>query len=162
MEFEEDAYTIILEGRADGILEQEETQPEASAPCKVTVDEIKGVFADISKMTEPVPVHLAQAKCYAFIYAMHNHCPEIGVRMTYANLDTEEVRYFYFRYGFGELEEWFLALMREYQKWAQFQYDWRLLRQESAQRLEFPFPYRKGQKELAAGVYRTILRKKNL
>ena len=33
MEFEEDAYTIILEGRADGILEQEETQPEASAPC---------------------------------------------------------------------------------------------------------------------------------
>ena len=162
MEFEEDAYTIILEGRADGILEQEETQPEASAPCKVTVDEIKGVFADISKMTEPVPVHLAQAKCYAFIYAMHNHCPKIGVRMTYANLDTEEVRYFYFRYGFGELEEWFLALMREYQKWAQFQYDWRLLRQESAQRLEFPFPYRKGQKELAAGVYRTILRKKNL
>ena len=162
MEFEEDAYTIILEGRADGILEQEETQPEASAPCKITVDEIKGVFADISKMTEPVPVHLAQAKCYAFIYAMHNHCPEIGVRMTYANLDTEEVRYFYFRYGFGELEEWFLALMREYQKWAQFQYDWLLLRQESVQRLEFPFPYRKGQKELAAGVYRTILRKKNL
>ena len=28
--------------------------------------------------------------------------------------------------------------------------------------LEFPFPYRKGQRELVSGVYRTILRKKEL
>lgn len=30
------------------------------------------------------------------------------------------------------------------------------------QHLEFPFPYRKGQRELVSGVYRTILRKKEL
>ena len=37
-----------------------------------------------------------------------------------------------------------------------------MLRQASIQELEFPFPYRKGQKKLVSDVYRTILRKKNL
>ncbi len=153
MEFVEDTYTIVLEGRADGIFESD---------TGTAVDEIKGVFLDVTKLTEPVLVHLAQAKCYAFIYAMQNELEQIGVRMTYVNLDTEEVRYFYEQYDLKELEDWFLALMREYQKWAQFQYDWRLVRQASEKELEFPFPYRKGQKELAGSVYRTILRKKNL
>lgn len=154
MEFEEENYTIILEGRADGILESD-TQ-------EVTIDEIKGVFYDIASMTEPVSVHLAQAKSYAFIYAYQNQYKEIGVRMTYANLDTEEVRYFYIRYTFEELEEWFLDVMREYKKWAQFLYEQRQIRQASIKKLEFPYSYRKGQRELAGGVYRTILRKKNL
>lgn len=158
MEVAEADYTIVLEGRADGILVQE--TPEGVR--ETVIDEIKGVYLDISKMTEPVSVHLAQAKCYAFIYAAQNHLETIGVRMTYANLDTEEVRYFQLHYPFAELEEWFSALMREYQKWAQFQYDWRMIRQASIQGLEFPFPYRNGQKELVRGVYRTILRQKNL
>ena len=158
MEFEEEQYTIVLEGRADGILESEASETEAV----VMIDEIKGVFFDISGMTEPVTVHLAQAKCYAFIYAFQNHLQEIGVRMTYVNLDTEELRYFALRYSFQELEEWFLALMREYKKWAQFQYDWRMIRQKSIKEMAFPLSWRTGQKELAEGVYRTILRKKNL
>ena len=158
MEFEEEQYTIVLEGRADGILESEASETEAV----VMIDEIKGVFFDISGMTEPVTVHLAQAKCYAFIYAFQNHLQEIGVRMTYVNLDTEELRYFALRYSFQELEEWFLALMREYKKWAQFQYEWRMIRQKSIKEMAFPLSWRTGQKELAEGVYRTILRKKNL
>ncbi len=183
MEFEEENYTIILEGRADGIIEMEEPdedhafveqvgillfddiqneKKQSDNGSLVTIDEIKGIFFDVSKMTEPVPIHLAQAKCYAFIYALQNHHHEIGVRMTYVNLDTEEVRYFYVRYTFEELEAWFLALMREYKKWAQFQYEQRIIRQESIKGLEFPFSYRKGQKDLVSGVYRTILREKNL
>lgn len=153
MEFVEETYTIVLEGRADGIFESD---------TGVVIDEIKGVFFDVTKLTEPVTVHLAQAKCYAFIYAMQNKMEQIGVRMTYVNLDTEEVRYFNEHYDLKELEDWFLALMQEYKKWAQFQYDWRLVRQASEKELEFPFPYRKGQKDLAGSVYRTILRKKNL
>lgn len=157
MEFEEENYTIVLEGRADGIFES-----QTDGITYMTIDEIKGVFLDVSALSEPVTVHLAQAKCYAFMYALQNHLEEIGVRMTYINLDTEQVRYFTQRYDFAHLEQWFQALMQEYKKWAQFQYDWRLKRQASIKELEFPFPYRKGQKELAGGVYRTILRKKNL
>ncbi|MDE7313808.1 MAG: ATP-dependent DNA helicase [Eubacterium sp.] len=179
MEFEEEHYTILLEGRADGIVEaeteagleevteaevglEEVTEAGADRKVKVMIDEIKGVFADISQMTEPAVVHLAQAKCYAYMYAQKKQYRRIGVRMTYVNLDTEEVRYFYIAYSFAELEEWFFSLMQEYKKWAQFQYEWRVIRQSSIKGLEFPFPYRKGQKELAADVYRTILRRKNL
>ncbi len=166
MEFVEEHYTIILEGRADGLIVSEQFgfngQDQTEKICAVTIDEIKGVFFDISQMTEPVSVHLAQAKCYAFIYAVQNHVQEIGVRMTYANLDTEEVRYFYIRYAFDELEHWFLSLMQEYKKWAQFQYEQHKIRQHSIKMLDFPFPYRKGQKDLVSGVYRTIMRQKNL
>ncbi len=80
--------------------------------------------------------------------------------MTYVNLDTEEIKYFHEDFAFSALEEWFDDLIRAYKKWSDFQYAWRILRQESIQKLQFPFPYRKGQKELAAGVYRTIKRKK--
>lgn len=157
MEFEEENYTIVLEGRADGIFES-----QTDGITYMTIDEIKGVFLDVSALSEPITVHLAQAKCYAFMYALQNHLEEISVRMTYINLDTEQVRHFTQRYDFACLEEWFQALMQSYKKWAQFLYDWRLTRQASIKGLEFPFPYRKGQKELASGVYRTILRKKNL
>lgn len=155
MEFEEENYIVVLEGRADGIFKQDGQEETA-------IDEIKGVFFDVSYMEEPQNVHLAQAKCYAFIYAMQNSQAQMGVRMTYVNLDTEQLRYFYMRYAFEELEEWFLDIMGAYKKWAQFQYDWHRIRQASIKGLDFPFAYRKGQKELVKNVYRTFLRKKNL
>ena len=155
LELEEEHYTIVLEGRADGIIQTKDAG-------EVVIDEIKGVFFDINTMEEPLKLHLAQAKCYAFIYALQNKCQSIGVRMTYVNLDTEQLRYFHIRYEFTELEDWFLGLMGEYRKWADFQYEWGLTRQASIKQLEFPYPYRKGQKELASGVYRTILRGKIL
>ena len=146
-------YVLTIEGRADGIFTREDI------PC---IDEIKGVYQDVAKMEEPVPVHLAQAKCYAYIYARQQELKEIGVQMTYCDLDTEEVRRFYECYAFVEIKEWFDALMKEYYKWADFQYEWHRTSVASIKNMEFPFPYRSGQKELAADVYRTILRRKNL
>ncbi len=153
-EYENDRYTLVIEGRADGIiLEEGET---------AVIDEIKGIYQDVYTLEEPVPVHLAQAKCYACIFAEKEGLPRIGVQMTYCNLDTEEIRYFREEYGFDELKQWFQRLVDAYHKWADFQYEAKRERQQSIQGLEFPFPYRKGQKELAAGVYRTISRGKNL
>ena len=120
---------------------------------------------DLSYLEEPVGVHLAQAKCYAYMYAQQeSFAPDVkmGVQMTYCNLDTEEIRRFVEQYTVRELENWFLGIVAEYEKWADFQYQWRCKRQASIQKLEFPFDYREGQKELAADVYRTIYRRKNL
>ena len=146
-------FTLKLEGRADGIIE---------LPEGIVIDEIKGVLRELNQIKEPVPVHLAQAMCYAYIFALQHDIERIGIQMTYVNLDTEEIKYFHEDFTFAALEEWFDDLIRAYKKWSDFQYAWRILRQESIQKLQFPFPYRKGQKELAAGVYRTIKRKKNL
>ena len=154
--YEEDKCTIIVEGRADGIIIDSKNEKN------VTIDEIKGTYRDLWKMKEPVGVHLAQAKCYAFIYASQNNLEKIKVRMTYCQMDTEEIRYFEEEYTLTHLNKWFMDVLLQYKKWADFQSDWRELRQRSIKNTEFPFAYRDGQKDLVTYVYRTIYHKKKL
>lgn len=168
-------YEIHVEGRADGIIISQngdmtqvpeiantEILPAYRDLVTVTIDEIKGTYRDIHKMKEAVPVHLAQAECYAYIYGKQNDLKHIRVRLTYCNIDTEELRYFHFEYEMEELEEWFGGLMKEYKKWADFQFLWQKQRTQSIKELSFPFPYREGQRELAAYVYQTIYHKRKL
>ncbi|HJA13409.1 MAG TPA: ATP-dependent DNA helicase [Candidatus Mediterraneibacter merdipullorum] len=150
-------FQILVEGRADGIIIR-----ETDGAPDVTVDEIKGVLRDLEQIKAPVPVHLAQAKCYAYMYCAQAGLERASVQMTYCNLDTEEIRRFQENYSREELEDWFAGLVREYEKWARFQIRWEEERNASIKGVEFPFPYRPGQKEIAAAVYRTILRKKKL
>ncbi|MBQ6887949.1 MAG: ATP-dependent DNA helicase [Lachnospiraceae bacterium] len=154
--FEDEKCTILVEGRADGII------IDSKDTSKVTVDEIKGTYRDLWKMKEPVGVHLAQAKCYAFIYASQNDLEKIKVRMTYCQIDTEEIRYFEEEYAFSYLKEWFMEVLLQYKKWADFESDWKELRKKSIKEVEFPFPYREGQKDLVTYVYRTIYHKRKL
>lgn len=152
-----EGYQIQLEGRADGvIIREKDGKPD------IIIDEIKGIFRDLHFLEAPVNVHLAQAKCYAYIYGEQNELDEIGVQMTYCHLDTEEVKRFRQHYSLEELKTWFDGLIEKYRKWAEFQIRWEKERDESIGKIEFPFPYRKGQYDLAASVYRTILRKKKL
>ena len=169
----EENYDLVIEGRADGIRIQSRNgaeityadnfnHMEVNDDMEVMIDEIKGVYQKLEHMSGPVMVHKAQAMCYAYIYALQHEIKKISIQMTYCNLDTEDIRYFTEEFTFEALSEWFSHLIGEYKKWADFQYAWRRLRQASIKKLQFPYEYRKGQKELAAGVYRTINRKKNL
>ncbi len=151
-------YDIYIEGRADGII----TQGIQKKTEIVTIDEIKGTYRDIDKMKGAVSVHLAQAKCYAYIYGREHGLAQVRVRLTYCNIDTERVRYFHFEYPMEELTEWFEDMIRQYRKWADFRFAWQKLRTDSIKELSFPFPYRKGQKELASYVYQTIYHKRKL
>ena len=151
-------YDIYIEGRADGII----TQGIQKKTEIVTVHEIKGTYRDIDKMKGAVSVHLAQAKCYAYIYGREHGLAQVRVRLTYCNIDTERVRYFHFEYLMEELAEWFEDMIRQYRKWADFRFAWQKLRTDSIKELSFPFPYRKGQKELASYVYQTIYHKRKL
>lgn len=161
MELDTDKYVLVLEGRADGIIIKTSTS-EKILEDEVTIDEIKGIYRDVNSLDQPVEVHLAQAKCYAYIYAMQNTLSKIHVQMSYVNLDTEEIKYFHSTYDTQELKEWFEIILLSYKKWADFQWEWRQIRQQSIQNLEFPFAYRDGQKDLVSDVYRTILRRKIL
>lgn len=82
-----EGFDCLLEGRADGIFEEDGL---------VYVDEIKGTFRDVNLLEEPVGVHLAQALCYAHIYAEQKELSQIGVQLTYGNLETEQLKYFRF------------------------------------------------------------------
>lgn len=176
----EESYILVVEGRADGIAfgefaadepaEQMEEQRLVDAQKDEMqigeplwyIDEIKGVYRNLASMEQPVYVHKAQAMCYAYIYALQNHLDRIGVQMTYCNLDTEDIRYFREIWEWEDLYDWFEHLITEYKKWADWQIAWRKIRQESIVQLEFPYPYREGQRKLVADVYRTIMRRKTL
>ena len=146
-------FLLMIEGRADGIIE---------TPEGIVIDEIKGVLKDLNLLKEPVGVHLAQARCYAYIYASQKKLEEIGIQMTYCNMETEEIKRFQSVYSFQELDTWFWELIGKYEKWARYQIQWKGKRNQSIKEIEFPFTYREGQKDLVVSVYRTILRKKKL
>ncbi|MCM1119136.1 MAG: ATP-dependent DNA helicase [bacterium] len=149
-------YRLVLEGRADGIIDR---------PEGVTIDEIKGTYRELAYMKEPVPAHLAQAKCYAAMF-LHRYpdreLQEIHVQMTYCHMETEEIRYFTYSFTLREIQEWFGGLIRSYLKWADYQFQWKQRRDVSIRTLEFPFTYRDGQKELVTYVYQTIYHQKKL
>ncbi len=172
---ETENYAILIEGRADGIIIQagsdmvqvpeladSSLEPAFSDKVTVTIDEIKGTYRDIHKMKEAVAVHLAQAMCYAYIYTVQNELRHIRVRLTYCNIDTEEIRYFHHEYDRWELEKWFEEIMAQYRKWADFQFEWQNLRRQSIKDMAFPFAYRSGQKDLVTYVYQTIYHKRKL
>ncbi len=146
-------FIIEIEGRADGIIDDD-------GEC--VIDEIKGVYRDLYFLEKPVPVHKAQAMCYAYFYASQKKISKIEVQMTYCHLETEEIKRFREEFSFSYLKKWFEDLLSEYYKWANFQYQRRIERRSSMEGLEFPYPYRKGQKELVSGVYYTMRTEKQL
>ena len=138
---------IRLEGRADGIFTEDEV---------VWIDEIKGIYGNVEQMEEPVKVHKAQAMCYGYIYGVQEGLSKIGIQMTYANLETEVVKRFREVLSIEELQEWYQKLLDEYHKWLSYQKKWKEERNHSLQSLEFPFPYREGQRKMVSSVYHAI------
>lgn len=153
-----DDFYISVEGRADGIITPEKTgenEPD------VIIDEIKSMYADVSRIEEPSMVHMAQAMCYGYIYGIQNDLSLIGIRLTYVNIENEdaneeEIKYFNELYTIERLEEEFTRILGEYYKWAKLVYDHRCLRNKSAVDLEFPFLYREGQRSIAVNTYKAI------
>ena len=140
---------IMVEGRADGILIEDE---------KTIIDEIKTTTKDLLLIDENTnPLHWAQAKCYGYIYSMQNELDNIDIQITYYNIDTKSTRILRQNYTLKELEEFFFWLIDEYKTWAQLENDWVNKRNESIKKLKFPFEnYRPGQRELAVRVYKSI------
>lgn len=142
--------TLSIEGRADGIITPIEEDK------LVVIDEIKCVYKNLRYIRQAEEIHLAQAKCYAYIYGIQNNLCEIQTRISYCNIETEEMKYFHETYTLFQLGKWFEELVLEYKKWIDDYAQWRKARNDSIDKIVFPFAYRKGQKELAAMVYQTI------
>ncbi len=150
---EYDDLILRVEGRADGIFLQDE---------QFCIDEIKGVYKKLELMEEPVLVHRAQALCYAWIYLDAHDLEKIDIQMTYAHLDTEVIKRFRETLTRAELKQWYEELTDSYHKWLAYQIEWREKRNESMEKLEFPFEYRKGQREMVSGIYHAISKKEQI
>lgn len=148
-------FLIKIEGRADGIIKRGES---------VAIDEIKTVKRDVDSIQDDYnPLHWAQAECYAYIYGAQNNISEIDVQLTYYQMDNGNIKYFVRTYKIQELKEKFYSLIDRYLVWIEMEQDWIEKRNESIEKLAFPFEsYRKGQREMAVAVYKTITEGKKI
>jgi len=147
--------TILIEGRADGILIKD---------GKVTVDEIKTVAKDVELLKEDYnSLHWAQAKCYAYIYGAENNLELINVQLTYYEIETEKTKQFIKAFSMNNLKDFFEDIISRYFVWANITSEWNVERDTTIKDLKFPFDnYREGQRELAVSVYKTIVEDKKM
>lgn len=153
LEYEE--YTLIIEGRADGIF---------ILPDEVIIDEIKSTVKNLETIEEDYrEIHWAQAMCYGYIYCIQNDLTTINIQLTYFHIETEKKKIFKRTYSLEELHNFIYLIVEKYIYWFSITFDWVQKRDESMQLIKFPFKeYRKGQRELAVATYKTIIERKNL
>ena len=139
---------FTLEGRADGIFTDENGT--------VTIDEIKTTTVPYEEITEELnPCHWAQGMVYAAIYSSQQGLETLAVRLTYYQVDTDQIQRFTRQFTRQQLEQFLQQLLTQYAPWAQRQLDWDTRRSQSLAALQFPFAeYRPGQRALAGEVYR--------
>ncbi|WP_222427955.1 ATP-dependent DNA helicase [Sporomusa sp. KB1] len=151
---------LQISGRADGII----TTKDGTGNKQVTIDEIKSVTDELDEIQEDYnPLHWAQAKCYAYMYAIQQGLPKISVRISYCQVASLEMKIFEKVYSVGELSDFFESLITQYALWAKRLGDWIEVRNVSAQLLQFPFPeFRHSQRQLAVAVYTTLTKGRKL
>lgn len=146
-EFEEGNIRLIVSGRADGLILEEDLS---------IIDEIKSCITD-QKEPDEDPLHLAQAKFYAYIYAKKKKLAQIAVRVTYFNLNDDSVYFYQHLFDMEELEDFVISVVRSYCDFLNFISKLQETRDQSISTLSFPFTsYRQGQRKLMEDVYRAI------
>ena len=145
---EVDGIPFTIEGRADGIFQSEDGV--------TVIDEIKTTAIPTDEIQEDGnPCHWAQGMVYGAIYAKQQGLPRLDVRLTYYQIDTDEIVRFPRHFTQEELDAFFEGLLRQYAPWARRQLDWDTRRAASLNALRFPFEtYRPGQRALAGEIYR--------
>ncbi|PAB60576.1 ATP-dependent DNA helicase [Anaeromicrobium sediminis] len=143
-----------IEGRCDGIIKED----------VIIIDEIKSTRRELEYIEEDHnEVYWGQGKVYAYMYAKENNIENIKVQLTYMNINTEEEKRFIKEFTIDELEEFIYYLLEEYKIYADLRMDMEEKRQNTIKDLDFPFPsYRKGQRELAVSIYKTIRNEKRI
>lgn len=145
----EEKFSLEINGRIDGVIEDGKD---------IIIHEIKSTTENLQFIEETYNLlHWAQAKLYAYIYGLQNNIDYIGVQLTYYHIDSKESKDFIKFFKLEELKDFFNELLIKYIEWAKVVNDWQEKRDASIKELQFPFKtYRKGQRDLAVAVYKTI------
>ncbi|EAG8525302.1 ATP-dependent DNA helicase [Listeria innocua] len=142
-----DDISFTLEGRADGVINGE------------MIDEIKTTEVEMDEITEDFrPLHWAQLICYGFMLAEKSDLAEVTLQLTYYQVADKEVKQFTRVMSRKEMSTFVDDLLSKYAIWAKMSTAWEMKRNKSIQELTFPYDsYRRGQRELAIAVYRTVM-----
>ncbi|MCT4397615.1 ATP-dependent DNA helicase [Pediococcus ethanolidurans] len=145
----------VIDGRADGVIQTSDS---------LLIEEIKTSDPDFEDLSEnTLTLYWSQAKAYGAILTHDLDMLEVTIRLTYYQRTTDKITKTEHTYQREDLQTFFDGLIEEYRSWLVMRSDWRKKRNESIQKLAFPFKeYRNGQRDLAVAVYKTVALKKRL
>ncbi|WP_226085098.1 ATP-dependent DNA helicase [Mesobacillus sp. S13] len=154
-EIEYENLHFMIEGRCDGLLENN---------GHMTIDEIKSTSLSLDVINEESNLaHWAQAECYAYMYMQDHELDCIDIQLTYVQKSSGEIKRFRKTQTTDEINEAMRYMLSMFAPYAKLRLAHELKRNQSIKELAFPFPhYRKGQRQLAGSVYKTILEKKTI
>ncbi|MBM0045819.1 ATP-dependent DNA helicase [Anaerococcus sp. DFU013_CI05] len=149
-----DDVEFIVEGRADGLLKEKDG---------FVIDEIKSTSRMLSEIDGTNKLHWAQAKCYAYFYALDNNLENMSITLTYVSVEDYSTIIFKESFSFDELKDFYYSLLNEYLNFSKILARNLSKRNQTIKELDFPYKeYRKGQRKMAVAVYKSILDEKKL
>ncbi len=153
LEFNE--YILEVSGRADGV---------TFDGYEYTVDEIKSVIYPLSLIDEHFSrLHLAQAKCYAYMLIKSKKLENINIKLIYYHVEENDIRTFSYSFTASQITEFFHSLVHAYAKWATMALDMHKTRTDGVKTLRFPYKKaRAGQSDLMKECYTAITHNYNL
>ena len=140
-----DNIKFHLTGRIDGITVKNGSH---------FIEEIKSTIIPLEQISEETfPVHWAQAKCYAYMYSVQKKLAKANVSLVYYQKETGEIRRFTQSFLIESLGKFFFETLELYSKWASRETQWEIIRNESIEKMKFPFmEYRDGQLDLIESI----------
>ncbi|MBS8264354.1 ATP-dependent DNA helicase [Mesobacillus boroniphilus] len=154
-EIEYEGLYFMIEGRCDGLLVSD---------GRTTIDEIKSTSLNLDMINEDSnPAHWAQAECYGYMYMQDHELDCIDIQLTYVEKASGEMKRFSRTRTYEELKEAILNMVSVFAPYAKLRVVHEMKRNQSIKELVFPFAqYRKGQRQLAGSVYKTIQENKTI
>ena len=141
--------TYILDGYIDGVLNEDET---------IIIEEIKSTTKELDEITiEYHKEHLAQAKIYAYLYALENNMDLINIRLTYISVIDYDLKSFDMIAKFDDLEDFTLNTLEQYITWLNMLKTSQNNKIETLESIKFPFESeRPGQRKLMKATYKAL------
>ncbi|USS85731.1 ATP-dependent DNA helicase [Fructilactobacillus myrtifloralis] len=147
---------LLIHGRADGAI-LHETSAE--------LEEIKSSDVEFNQLpANQLTLYWGQVKLYAALLMREQpQLTQVTMKLTYVQTPDEIITQTEQTIERDAALDFLTSIVQEYAEWRKLQQQLASERLQSAQTLTFPFPaYRAGQRELAAAVYKSAVRGKQL
>ncbi len=140
-----EAAILEISGRIDGVY---------TLPDRVVVEEIKSTGRSLSDEEDVAsPLHWAQLKAYAYMYAEEKRLAVVTARLCYVHRKDQSCRTFDETFERGDLEAFFTGLVRHFLDQLDQMDAWRGVRDAAIRCLSFPYETpRSGQRRMMDAV----------
>ena len=141
--------TFLLHGYIDGVLNIDD---------EIIIEEIKSTTKELDEIDiDYHKEHLAQAKIYAYLYALEHDMDNIKVRLTYVSVVDYDTKSIDNVFNISDLEDFTFNVLEEYIKFLNLVRDSKINKEKTIDEIKFPYKnMRLGQKDFMAACYKAL------